>query len=219
MLGPKYNRLSFGPLQPYSSAYVHRLVPVVATGNNTRNQLRKPISSNIVRPRSVVCSMHTQQSTRAFSAVPSTTKGRLPCYHSICSVQTDGSVLSRHPRRVHNETSRQMSGIAGYGEDELVFGLASVTNALTSKRRRIYHAYIVDNWWAKPDSKEMIGKVIEFVEADGVAVSYVSKGKLHSLSENKPHQGVVLVTSTLEFEPIQELEAWTGSGKRLVYLV
>eukprot|EP01134_Creolimax_fragrantissima_P003323 CFRG3323T1 len=106
-----------------------------------------------------------------------------------------------------------MSRFIGEAEPDNIFGLSSVTNALLAKRRDMYHAYIIDNWDTKPETRDVLGHIIEYVNSEGVPVSFVSKGKLHSLSGNRPHQGVVLAASPLEYTPIRELEPWSSGGR------
>lgn len=91
---------------------------------------------------------------------------------------------------------------------DVVYGVAPIVTALKCKRREVYCLYVqegLDNRQRK--DKAALDFAIQAVKASGARVEHASKHDLNMLSNNRPHQGLVLDCSPLEFEQLDEFPA------------
>jgi len=86
---------------------------------------------------------------------------------------------------------------------EIIFGVSPVLSALEARRRNIYRLLVVKS--NKIKSKKVIAAVEiakSLAKANGVQVLSVSRHDLNVYTENRPHQGLSLDCSPLNFEAI-----------------
>ena len=90
---------------------------------------------------------------------------------------------------------------------EALYGVAPVRAALLARRRSAVHTLFLQTSMdlARRDAGA-VADIVERATAQGAAVRYVDRHELNMLSDNRPHQGVVLDCALLE------LEGGLGSG-------
>ncbi|XP_062513632.1 rRNA methyltransferase 1, mitochondrial-like isoform X2 [Corticium candelabrum] len=81
---------------------------------------------------------------------------------------------------------------------ELVFGLQPCLAALRAQRRVIQKVYLRNDYGQRPRSQ--LDTVVELAQEYNIQLEGISIARLNHISKDRPHQGVVLVTSRLEFE-------------------
>uniref|UniRef100_A0A3Q7GJE3 rRNA methyltransferase 1, mitochondrial n=1 Tax=Solanum lycopersicum TaxID=4081 RepID=A0A3Q7GJE3_SOLLC len=94
---------------------------------------------------------------------------------------------------------------------EGVYGVGPVLAALSAGRREFYGLYIQEGLDLsgnnrKKKDKKGFERVLRTAEKVGLSIKEVSKHDLNMISDNRPHQGLVLDTSPLEMVGIKELE-------------
>ncbi|KAH0677642.1 hypothetical protein KY285_025443 [Solanum tuberosum] len=94
---------------------------------------------------------------------------------------------------------------------EGVYGVGPVLAALSAGRREFYGLYIQEGLDLsgnnrKKKDKKGFERVLRTAEKVGLSIKEVSKHYLNMISDNRPHQGLVLDTSPLEMVGIKELE-------------
>ncbi|KAL4424564.1 hypothetical protein ABPG77_009148 [Micractinium sp. CCAP 211/92] len=103
---------------------------------------------------------------------------------------------------------------------DALYGVSPVLAALQAGRRTVHALYLQDGMdLSKRKDKGAIQAAKRRAEELGARIEYASKHDLNMLSDNRPHQGIMLDCSTLEFEPMPALppaEAVQGpAGPRL----
>jgi len=90
-----------------------------------------------------------------------------------------------------------------------VWGVEPVRAALLSGRRTIHGLYVQEGMTASGAGKSKGAKMAEWATKRAIAldapVQRVSKQELNLITENRPHQGVILDTSDLDFVQIAKL--------------
>ncbi|KAF3442970.1 hypothetical protein FNV43_RR16888 [Rhamnella rubrinervis] len=94
---------------------------------------------------------------------------------------------------------------------EGVYGVGPVLAALSAGRREFYALYIqegldLSNNNRKKKDKKGIEKVLRRAEKMGISIKKLSKHDLNMVTDNRPHQGLVLDASPLEMVKIMELD-------------
>ncbi|KAJ8541864.1 hypothetical protein K7X08_016730 [Anisodus acutangulus] len=94
---------------------------------------------------------------------------------------------------------------------EGIYGVGPVLAALSAGRREFYGLYIQEGLDLsgnnrKKKDKKGFERVLRMVEKVGLGKKEVSKHDLNMISDNRPHQGLVLDASPLEMVGIKELE-------------
>jgi 21S rRNA (GM2251-2'-O)-methyltransferase len=92
--------------------------------------------------------------------------------------------------------------------DDVVYGVSPVLAALQAGRRTVHTLYLQDG--STDASRRKDGKALHaattLARSLGAKVRYASKHDLNMVSDNRPHQGIVLDASPLQFESLEELE-------------
>lgn len=94
---------------------------------------------------------------------------------------------------------------------EGVYGVGPVLAALSAGRREFYALYIqegldLSNNNRKKKDKKGFEKVLRRAEKMGISIKELSKHDLNMVTDNRPHQGLVLDASPLEMVKIMELD-------------
>lgn len=82
---------------------------------------------------------------------------------------------------------------------DVVYGISPVISALKANRRTI-HALYVQEGLEKNKNEELWRTLNSLTEATGLPKYTVGKHALNMLSENRPHQGLILDADPLQFE-------------------
>lgn len=94
---------------------------------------------------------------------------------------------------------------------EGVYGVGPVLAALSAERREFYALFVQEGLdqgakSRKKKDKKGFEKVLKLANKVGLDTKVVSKHELNMISDNRPHQGLVLDASPLEMVGIKELE-------------
>lgn len=94
---------------------------------------------------------------------------------------------------------------------EGVYGVGPVLAALSAGRREFYALYMqegldLNNNNKKKKDKKGFEKVLRLAEKNALTIKEISKHDLNMISDNRPHQGLVLDASPLEMVKIKELD-------------
>ncbi|XP_038880007.1 uncharacterized protein LOC120071698 [Benincasa hispida] len=94
---------------------------------------------------------------------------------------------------------------------EGVYGIGPVLAALSAGRREFYALYMqegidLNNNNKKKKDKKGFEKVLRLAEKNALTIKEISKHDLNMISDNRPHQGLVLDASPLEMVKIKELD-------------
>lgn len=104
---------------------------------------------------------------------------------------------------------------------DYLFGINPIQAAFSAKRRKFKGLYIQDtfqNIEKMSKEKQNILKIIKKAEELNVKIEYQDKHNLNLLSKNRPHQGVVLKATPLDFIPLKTIHKPLKDNKEL-YLV
>ncbi|GAN05412.1 RNA methyltransferase, TrmH family [Mucor ambiguus] len=97
-----------------------------------------------------------------------------------------------------------------------VYGVSSVLSALKAKKRQALDTvYIQETDEKKTTQKKdasLISEILSIAKANNIHAIAVDKGRLNNLTDNKPHQGVVLKASPRNPVEISVLSAPDASG-------
>ncbi|KAL4421318.1 hypothetical protein ABPG75_010609 [Micractinium tetrahymenae] len=89
---------------------------------------------------------------------------------------------------------------------DVLYGVSPVLAALQAGRRTVHALYLQDGMdLTKRKDKGAIQAAKRKAEELGARVEYASKHDLNMLADNRPHQGVMLDCSPLDFEPMPVL--------------
>lgn len=92
---------------------------------------------------------------------------------------------------------------------DFLFGINPIHAALHANRRKLKALYVQDSFQniekEKGKDKHNILKILRKAGELGLPVEYHEKHSLNLLSKNRPHQGIVLKASPLEFIPIKTM--------------
>ncbi|KAL3919973.1 MAG: hypothetical protein SGPRY_005431 [Prymnesium sp.] len=89
---------------------------------------------------------------------------------------------------------------------EFVYGVSPVLAALRQQRRTVHKLMIQDSMdMSKRKDQRAIAEIEQLASAAGVPVEWAEKHKLNMMSDNRPHQGLVMVCSPLDFEPLRQM--------------
>ncbi|GMH34498.1 hypothetical protein BSKO_02332 [Bryopsis sp. KO-2023] len=99
---------------------------------------------------------------------------------------------------------------------ELIYGVSPVTGALKAWRRQVHKLYVQEGLQPKKRKEaHAVDDAISKAGALGVGVEYVTKHDLNMVVDNRPHQGLALDCSPLEYVPLLELpRASTYAGSK-----
>lgn len=94
---------------------------------------------------------------------------------------------------------------------EGVYGVGPVLAALSAGRREFYALYMqegldLNNNNKKKKDKKGFEKVLRLAERNALTIKDISKHDLNMISDNRPHQGLVLDASPLEMVRVKELD-------------
>ena len=137
----------------------------------------------------------------------------------------DDSSYSSSPRRYNNNTNRasrdDYRGRNDYEDDDrgsardaftsnwvgdVVFGVSPVLAALEAGRRTIYTLYIQEGADAsKRKDKNALATATAKAKEVGATVRTATKHDLNMVCDNRPHQGMVLDASELDFEVLEAM--------------
>ena len=100
---------------------------------------------------------------------------------------------------------------------ESVYGVNPILAALTSGRREFYALYLQDGMDLseknkKKKDKKSIKNILKIADEIGLTVKEASKHDLNMISDNRPHQGLILDASPLEMVGIRELDHVSVKG-------
>lgn len=99
---------------------------------------------------------------------------------------------------------------------EAIYGVGPVLAALSAEKREFYCLYVQEGLDLsrknKKKDKKRFEKVLMMAEKIGLTKKDVSKHDLNMVSDNRPHQGLVLDASPLEMVGIKELGSFTVEG-------
>jgi len=97
---------------------------------------------------------------------------------------------------------------------EALYGVAPVRAALAAGRRTAAHVLFLQSSMDAARRKDAgaVDAIVAAATAAGATVRYVDKHELNLLSDNRPHQGVVLDTAALDMEPLSALPPWEGGA-------
>ncbi|PRW32608.1 rRNA methyltransferase mitochondrial [Chlorella sorokiniana] len=114
-------------------------------------------------------------------------------------------------------------GLRQFWIGDVLYGVSPVLAALQAGRREVHTLYLQDGMdLSKRKDKGAIQAAKKRAEELGAKVEYASKHDLNMVADNRPHQGVVLDCSPLEFEPLPSLpdapEGPAPSGRLPVWL-
>eukprot|EP00898_Chlorokybus_atmophyticus_P007998 jgi/Chlat1/819/Chrsp104S01277 len=88
----------------------------------------------------------------------------------------------------------------------IIYGVAPVIAALKSERRQVYELCTQDSMdLKKRKDGGLVVKAIQLAERAGATVTKVSKHDLNMMSNNRPHQGLVLKASRIDFINVSTL--------------
>ena len=89
---------------------------------------------------------------------------------------------------------------------EFVYGVNSVQAALRHGRRKVHKLLLQDSMdLAKRKDRSAVTEIEELAAAAGVAIERTDKHLLNLMCDNRPHQGLAIMCSSLEFKPMQKL--------------
>ncbi|KAI7838907.1 hypothetical protein COHA_007313, partial [Chlorella ohadii] len=114
-------------------------------------------------------------------------------------------------------------GLRQFWVGDVLYGVSPVLAALQAGRREVHTLYLQDGMdLSKRKDKGAIQAAKKRAEELGARVEYASKHDLNMVADNRPHQGVVLDCSPLEFEPLPSLpdapEGPAAGGRLPVWL-
>lgn len=96
--------------------------------------------------------------------------------------------------------------------DDLLYGVSPVLLALTADRRSRFGALYVQEGKGttggvarKAENDAGLEKVLKMAREKEIPVTWADKGDLNMLARNRPHQGLVLQTSPLDYEELKTL--------------
>ena len=91
---------------------------------------------------------------------------------------------------------------------EFLYGHSSVLNALIANRRSSFLELLVQDRSNSPSSSPSstdLGHIIGLAEKASIPVTYLSKHDLNMLSDNRPHQGVILTAAPVSLSFLSDL--------------
>lgn len=117
--------------------------------------------------------------------------------------------------------------------DDLLYGVQPVLIAMQTRRRAVRAVFVQARGEGgasragpakKAGNEEALESIVCAAEREGIAVMTVSKGDLNVLSNNRPHQGIVMQASKRDFTEMKRMEVVTaatrnGVGRAPCYLV
>ncbi|KAG1139929.1 hypothetical protein G6F37_009389 [Rhizopus arrhizus] len=123
------------------------------------------------------------------------------------SKATCNRFATKYPKRT------PLAGKTASEEIEYVYGISSVSAALYSKKRSkleaIYFQESTEKKTTKKKDKAVIDSIVKAAKESSIRVIYTNKGQLNSLTQDKPHQGIVLKASSRKMIEISSLSALT----------
>ena len=98
---------------------------------------------------------------------------------------------------------------------EALYGVAPVRAALAAGRRSASYVLFLQSSMDAARRKDAgaVDAILAAATAAGATVKYVDKHELNMLSDNRPHQGVVLDAAPLDMEPLSALPPWEGGAE------
>lgn len=89
---------------------------------------------------------------------------------------------------------------------DALYGVSPILSALRTQRRTLKKLWFQDSLDVdKRNDRPALREIETLAHAAGVPIGRLDKGTLNSMCRNRPHQGIVLEASPLEFEPLQAL--------------
>jgi len=87
---------------------------------------------------------------------------------------------------------------------DYVHGVSPVLAALRSKRRATHRLFMLETMdMSKRKDASAIDEIESMALKDDCEIVRLDKGRLNTMSDNRPHQGLVLMCSPLEFEELK----------------
>jgi len=102
---------------------------------------------------------------------------------------------------------------------DYIYGVNSVLTALQVKRRKPGRLLLQDSMvLSKRKDGALVTAVERLATEAGVPIARVDKHRLNMITGNRPHQGIALQASKLEFKPMQTMVPPPEGGARAVWL-
>ncbi|KAI8969227.1 Alpha/beta knot methyltransferase [Mycotypha africana] len=103
---------------------------------------------------------------------------------------------------------------------EYVYGFSSVVSALRLKKREILDSLYIQESAGKATTKKkddsLLTDIVQLAKEAKIKIFHMDKGRLNNLTDNKPHQGVVLRASALQPQEVSSLTQVTENGYRVL---
>lgn len=143
-------------------------------------------------------------------------RGRREDYNAG-QTQWSGRRDSRQQGYIENEEPSVVQRALAAEDDDLLYGVTPVLLALLAGRRTRFEAlYVQEGRGAsrasdvagpakKADNDAAFERVMTMATGKQIEIIRLDKGDLNMLSRNRPHQGLVLQTSKLEYEDLKAL--------------
>lgn len=117
-----------------------------------------------------------------------------------------------------DSATRQVSNLKDTWVDDVVYGVSPVLAALAAGRRIINTLYVQESTDpSKRKDKTAIASAIAKAKELSADVKMASKHDLNMITENRPHQGLVLDASALDFEHVDAMpdvnHGYDGDGQ------
>ncbi|KAL1918870.1 uncharacterized protein VTP21DRAFT_2892 [Calcarisporiella thermophila] len=127
---------------------------------------------------------------------------RVTYYQSVASytLKINNCVnYASHARSFSQKSNRQDKHI------DYLYGHTVAIPALEQGRRAIHELLLFEGKAHLKKEKNIIEKIVNLAKEKGIPIIKTDKGELNNLTNNRPHQGVVLKASPLKSTPIQFL--------------
>ncbi|XP_065830903.1 rRNA methyltransferase 1, mitochondrial-like [Oscarella lobularis] len=105
-------------------------------------------------------------------------------------------------------TRRRRPAVVG---DEFLFGIQPCLLALQAARRTIFDVYVKSDY--ANARRSPLHDVVKIAQTKGIPVRGADKGRLGTMSEGRPHQGVVMKVGRLNYEPISYVKKELDNGR------
>lgn len=127
------------------------------------------------------------------------------------SYQRDNYRTSYQPTTHRQQQSATTPPLTSSPDNTLLYGVSPVLSALQANRRKLHTLFIQDGInLAKRKDKAAVIKIQRLAQEHGLAITYASKHDLNMAANNRPHQGLMLECSPLEFI---DMDAFPSVGR------
>lgn len=187
--------------------------------NNDQGQRRPRRSDNRYSPRQIASDEGDTDETSFFSRQEAPRRRSHPYDQGLPQSQEKQRPGHEAPRRRSDSYDDELTRLQEKRRSghDFLFGVAPVLAALMADRREFHALHIQDSMdLGKRKDKDALDKVKELAEKYEIPIEPMTKGDLNVLSENRPHQGLVLEVSPLSFKTLnrmhspnhEKLECW-----------